>query len=907
MHEASKKCAALVALVLIGWLMVWQVHAAQVVFEAVESLAGESLLKNGAFEEALTNGFRHWRPAPDGTHVGTSKGRNGSAALTAECGDTKRWMGASQTIQLNQSEPLPLVIRGWSKAIDVSGSPDSGYSLYVDLTYDDGTPLWGQTGNFPTGTRDWTQREVAIIPQKPVKSLTVHCLFRGHSGTALFDDVTLEEIRSGAGAMLFQGAAVRGEGFKDRGLSFVQQGRTGDGLRLLLAEEGVSVSIPETSFASSLGGFLVRDVATNSGFFNVDGWRCDPLGIQVKADYMPQKDHIEVRGRVIDLRNQDRAVTVVFALPVDAKGWTWGDDPRSSRVIDGKSDYVNLTSVPCGSTGGMSLYPLAAISGVNVGLGIAIDQRNAAVYRVGYHAGTKLLYIAYDFALVPDTRNFPGSAEFRFHLFRFDPQWGFRAALQKYMAFSWMYRSEVSDQGIWMPFTDISTVEGWRDFGFRFKEGVNNLAWDDQHGVLTFRYTEPMTWWMRMEKGLPRTFESAVRVRDELAINGRGSQRDMAAVVQTAAMHDENGEPSLIFRDTPWCDGAVWSINPNPFLRKPGEATNSPVLNGGTVHWNAQVTDTQYNPVRAKGKLDGEYLDSLEGYVTAELNYRREHFADTTVPLTFDRIDKRPVLFKGLAIFEYTRWLSKSLAGWRKLLFANGVPYRFGFLCSWLDILGTETDWVRNGQYHPAADRQMLYWRSLSGQKPYCLLMNTDFDVFTSDMVELYFQRSLFYGMFPSMFSHNASENPYWKNPKWYNRDRALFKRYQPIIKRVAEAGWQPVTYAVSSNPRILVERFGPGTKGTNYFTVMNDASSAQSGSLTIDLSTLGMASPTATEILSGRVIELPGSEVPSAEIALNLQPQQVQVYAVEVSPVPDTLNWLNLRYPYAPITPRPW
>ena len=42
-----------------------------------------------------------------------------------------------------------------------------------------------------------------------------------------------------------------------------------------------------------------------------------------------------------------------------------------------------------------------------------------------------------------------------------------------------------------------------------------------------------------------------------------------------------------------------------------------------------------------------------------------------------------------------------------KLMFANSVPYRFSFLCPWLDVMGTETDWLSNGEYQPASDAQM--------------------------------------------------------------------------------------------------------------------------------------------------------------------------------------------------------
>ena len=231
--------------------------------------------------------------------------------------------------------------------------------------------------------------------------------------------------------------------------------------------------------------------------------------------------------------------------------------------------------------------------------------------------------------------------------------------------------------------------------------------------------------------------------------------------------------------------------------------------NAATVYWNEVVRQRRYG-AQAKAQLGGEYLDSLEGYVTADLNFNRKHFRYTTVPLTFSSDTKQPALFKGLAAFEFTRWMSDDVHRLRKLMFANAVPYRFTFLCPWLDVMGTETNWLDHGEYQPASDAQMSLWRTMSGQKPYLLLMNTDFNAFTPDLVEKYFQRSLFYGIFPSMFSHNAADNPYWQNPSWYDRDRPLFKKYIPLIKQVAEAGWQPVTEARWSAPTILWPQGSP-------------------------------------------------------------------------------------------------
>jgi hypothetical protein len=350
---------------------------------------------------------------------------------------------------------------------------------------------------------------------------------------------------------------------------------------------------------------------------------------------------------------------------------------------------------------------------------------------------------------------------------------------------------------------------------------------------------------MAMDKSVARTPASALAARDELARGGRGEKARMAELSRSASMQDEEGNPALIFQDTPWCDGAVWSLNPNPYL--PANP------NGATVHWSGAIQDQLYG-AKAKGQLDGEYLDSLEGYVTANLNFRREHFRHTSVPLTFAGDTHQPVLFKGLAVAEFTRWIAADVHRLGKLMFANGVPYRFSFLCPWLDILGTETDWVRGGKFEPVSEATTDLWRTMSGAKPYLLLMNTDYDIFTPAFVEKYFHRALFYGMWPGMFSHNAADNPYWQNPKWYNRDRELFKKYIPLVRRVAEAGWRPVTGARMDNDSIRVERFGPNAAGLVYLTLINGTERPQSGRLSVEMA-IGGRPRSVTNLVAGQVI----------------------------------------------------
>jgi len=812
--------------------------------------SGTNLVRNGDFEQGSSTSANYWSGAPQGYRLAVGEGRGSSRAVSCERTNLTGWYGVSQTLSLNRASTAPIVVSGWSKAENVSGNPDSDYALYVDIIYTDGTPLWGRTGNFSTGTHDWENRVFTILPEKPIKTLSLYCLFRGqHTGKVWFDDVNVGEVIAAGGAVLFQGTPmilVQDTNASPAETSHVD---TQDGLRIGLADQRVvSVRVDGQELAAPApGGFMVRDMAANSDVFGFNGGVCPELGLQLNATVLAQSNHIVVQGRLTSTQSLDRAVMLLFALPVDAGGWQWGDDIQRRRTVSGNSEFLNADFADAGSMSSLSRYPVGAIYNSKAGLAVSLDMGAPALCRLVYHPGTRQFFIAYDFGLVPETANFPKAADFRFVIYRFDPQWGFRAAWQKLTEiFPAYFTVRSGQQGIWMPFTDVSTVQGWQDFGFRFHEGNNNVPFDDANGILSFRYTEPMTWWMSMPAGSARTEAQALLIRTNYANGPAGSTRQMARATEEAGMFDSAGHWGMQFLNTPWTDGAVWSLNPNPNL--PATADNP---NGATVYWNDTIKNQLYGP-GANGTQDGEYLDSLEGYVTAELNFRRDHFQYSTVPLTFSAGTFQPALFKGLAVHEFTRWISDDVRGMGKLMFANGVPYRFGFLCPWLDVMGTETDWMPNGQYQPVADSQLCLWRTLSGAKPYLLLMNTDFSLFTSAYVEKYFQHCLAYGFFPSMFSHNASDNPYWQNPTWYNRDRELFKKYIPLVRRVVQAGWMPATRAVCSPAQILVERFGPSTNGTTYFTLFNPSTNAQVASLRVEPGVAGdPAKAVATELLS--------------------------------------------------------
>ena len=127
---------------------------------------------------------------------------------------------------------------------------------------------------------------------------------------------------------------------------------------------------------------------------------------------------------------------------------------------------------------------------------------------------------------------------------------------------------------------------------------------------------------------------------------------------------------------------------------------------------------------------------------------------------------------------------------------------------------------------------QLNYWRAICYQRPYLLLQNTVYEDFKPEWVELYFKRCAAYGVFPSFFSHNAADDPYWRRPNLYDRDRPLFKQWIPVISALSAAGWEPVTHARSDDPKVYVERFGKPS-GPLYLTVFNDSQEPRTAKLT--------------------------------------------------------------------------
>lgn len=723
-------------------------------------------LVSGAAETVRVLGLDAARPYERGFT------RDGDEIVVDNGDDAARRAGAVWSLALNQTEARPFTVRTEARCErGPGGTRTRAFSLYVDLVYMDGDHLWGQTADFaPDPQRGWRAGTVTVIPAKPVRSASVYCLYRGLPG----------RVR-------FRAPAVRIREQSDLALFDAQPVALGD--------------LPRHE-----AGFLVRDVQRAD-----DGYAPIPVGGEAKGVRLsvvetPAADGATYRVTVEDRTGRDRALTLVYAWPLPAGDLVFEEDPRTAvPLADNAPQRSDAQAMGCGA-GGLNRWPFGAVSVGGRGFALGIDTAHPAYFRTAVHPRTRLLFIAFDLGLAPEKR----TAAFAFRRFTFTG--GFRGALAAYAAREPdAFKTRVPEQGIWMPFRAIKSVENWQDFGFKFKEGNDETAWDDAHGIFTFRYTEPTTWWLSMDKahGTNR-FTMADCLAKVESLAAKGDPR--AQAWRGSVMRDEDGARVGRVMDTPWCRGAIWLLSPLPDI-------------AGVCEYKVKNTEADFAKFYAKPfpvGQDGEYIDSAEGYLTPTLDFNRAVFAASDTPLVFSSDeDHRPALFKGLSMYEYVRRTAARVWPRGRFVMANGVPGRWPWLPAYVDVGGTETKWIdEEGRWRPESHRSLLYKRALSMGKPYCYLQNVDFEKFAYADMENFMRHCVAYGLFPGCFSHNASEGHYFTRPEVYNRDRPLFKKYVPLCKMLSEAGWRPVnTLVASTDARVFVEQFG-----ARYVTVFNSA-----------------------------------------------------------------------------------
>ncbi len=550
----------------------------------------------------------------------------------------------------------------------------------------------------------------------------------------------------------------------------------------------------------------------------------EPLDLKAILIISPAKFTLHIE----DTTGRDRGLLVRVSVPVNAVGWQWWDDIERRRAIEPDRLYENVKPLrafaalpewkdkPDLRMGFNSPNFCTVISGP-VGLCLAVPLDQPRIFRTGYDSKQKLFSITYDVALCRETAP-PSQATFELELFGCHPQWGMRGALDAYyQRHSGFFTKNLKDEGMWIAFSRLNEIDNVTEFGVAIQEGAASFTYDDQIGVQSFSYYTHAGIYANVpehNRNTDPTPSLERRIAAVEAVLKRTTDRD--AVYAECGLHDAGGnlsaQPGSVYGDVL----AQFCLEPELFYGR----------------FLLDRIDSFFDSYRKRGgELDGFYYDGL----TTGINYRREHFRHASYPPSWDPVAKKPYLYNYFSSVEWARQVADKLHTTGKLTMMNGAMGASPFCSPYLDVMGAET-----GLNIPRTDFNFV--KTICRHKPFVTLLKGNYAKLTTGQIELFMKRCLAYGVFPGYFDWPPSGlgpgGRYWDHPEYYERDRLLFRKYQPLVKMIATAGWEPVTFARADDSRLQVERFG-----REFFTVLNDSTDPIRSSLAIATDKLNLPS----------------------------------------------------------------
>ena len=523
----------------------------------------------------------------------------------------------------------------------------------------------------------------------------------------------------------------------------------------------------------------VRHVSTNSD---------DGLKLQFDA---PKTDPTwTTTCTVIDTTGNDRAVTLELCIPLDATDAQWWDDPQTSRPISLPREAVapevhsapfstatpqqfsNLSDMAGGMDASASLYPMAVISHGDDAICVAVPIFPAHLPRFIYDPLHKQLRAEFDFGLSKLCDAYPSRADATVIAYSVPAHLAFRQALAKYYSlYPDAFQRRTQSAGLWLPFGDMQTIQHPEDFGFGFHEyggdpisdppgAAKSISADHAVGCRSYIYVEPPTYWQTFKgEGRGNFDQRLAQLKDEAAHGVK-----MAQATLTSGVIHADGQRDLYLEPVAYTLQAPWGNDADPHL------PDDPVTHWQTIaHHKFDSLEIALGwrdqpPIQPSVGLDGVYIDSMEGWGEL-LDYNTDHWKYSVHPLTFDGKTHRVALLNFWGNYEFIKEMRDRLHAHNELLMGNDAYFRRWCLAPWVDIPGREYTWIENGKFVPLPDARFLFFRAMSYQRSYLMLMNNDFS--DARAIEPYFQRDLFYAVYPSFFSANppSARRPTSTNP----------------------------------------------------------------------------------------------------------------------------------------------
>ena len=554
---------------------------------------------------------------------------------------------------------------------------------------------------------------------------------------------------------------------------------------------------------------------------------------------------LTVRATVADIAvpPRPRALRLSAEWAHDLAGWTWHRNWRTDETIGAKSSFSDAYGV-----GGhaVSRFPFSAVSKDGVGFAFgtpldapAFESRTVTAKGIASTVPVGLL-----------ERGGKGtSATYEWLVFPFRGAWGFRSAAKAYyLSQGGKFRTPPADaaEGTWQwPVWATRLPDRPGDFGLAFWEAPatvgrkkKEIETSHAHGIGVFPYTE--AWGMRQAlPTLPDGGHPPVSARlaelqgwaSETNAKARwfDAPRHIAAeaCLNSLPVQPDGTHPFAVDKYDRWTHW--WRTNSDPRLTRPNRAS---------LCWD-------YTIGLDPDAIDGLYLDSVSyGFAVNFNNVRPEHLAVMDEPLVYDVETARPCANGMQHQVAFVKWVADRMHAKGKRIFGNVFEVAHRFHATTIDIYGSEVGcWGSGGAARADKLRNVLSDESCCERRFYAyrrpvgdLLQEGNF---TTPAVELpaagitnYVDHHMFYAFYPGVCTIGGEEKPGYANWKRYfgptrqcERDRELFKRAIPLIRRMNRAGWMPETLVRSADKRLLVERYGMATGTGERFLALRNAS----------------------------------------------------------------------------------
>ncbi len=883
-----------------------------------DSGVAQPVLADPGFEDPAPSGTLGWRLHPYGTGPDDTVRRGGLRSLRIDSQNPWADSGASQTVALNRTEARPLRLRAFCRAGTMPETPQEWCAASMTVTYMDGRQASQVTLTFPQGPHDWLERETVFVPAAPVQNIQVWVGLRRTPGTVWFDDVSVEELELDWDAESFDGTGMLSIGpppaATERSPAHRMEAKDGS-IAVALGEAAGHVTgleLARTNYADPEGaataGFSVRDwsrpelhrvrlpVHAQPSHLKQQGL-LSALGIQFTGTVWSRKDRLEVRIAVDNRRPEERALTVYFALPVDARGWTWWDGLRASRKIGPAGEYSSAFSLGTGGNGTISRLPVAAVTGA-AGLAAWCAPDRAQQARFVYNAEAREFVVAFDVALTPKGGRPPNQAEFVFNLAGIPRADGLREAVARWHADSpaVFAARKVPEGGVLLRFP-VADVPGARDFSFAY----NLIPWwianedyaaDDRAGVATLLGLDP-AFAAVVTRPAPQSHAEAAASLEGVASNADPAGvtadqrtalkelRETARMIQATALHGMSGEMQWEYFP-PW-SGLRFTVNPDPSLKVsggvPNKADHAFRVRDLTPQWSGGK----------RGTLDGAWVAGLET-AADRLDFRPTALAALDGPLTFETATRRPCVPLGWAQAEFLHQAAAELRKRKKVLLGHNGPHWCFPLAAPFDAFYHDYQTTATDDPGSAAwDAIFLHRAALAGDRPVMIMFSGDFNQVKAPQVRAFTAQCAAYGFYPGWIEHrpgSGSNEAVWRTPAWAETVRAETRRAIELVRELRSAGWRPSTGAAADPELLRVERWGDHKSGTLAFSIYNPTDGAVSGTLRLrttalelPVSGIRVRDRAGGDPLSLRTVDSPDG--PVLEVPAAIGPREVRVLFV--------------------------